>query len=97
MEQGFYVNPGNPVQVTWVTRAFTADDNHVASVTDAGGNVVKYTWDEVCNLMKSMTDARGNILSDIYDEADCLKSVSMKVGEGGGSQTVENIGLLYGR
>ncbi|MEF2653601.1 MAG: hypothetical protein U0M37_05295 [Blautia sp.] len=43
MEQGFYVNPGNPVQVTWVTRAFTADDNHVASVTDAGGNVVKYT------------------------------------------------------
>lgn len=43
--------------------------------------------------MKSMTDARGNILSDIYDEADCLKSVSMKVGEGGGSQTVENTGF----
>ncbi|MEF2653600.1 MAG: hypothetical protein U0M37_05290 [Blautia sp.] len=40
-----------------------------------------------------MTDARGNILSDIYDEADCLKSVSMKVGEGGGSQTVENTGF----
>ena len=83
------VNPGNPVQGTWVTRTFTADDNHVASVTDAGGNVVKYTWDEARDLMKSMTDARGNTLSYAYDEADRLKSVSMKVGEGG-SQTVEN-------
>ncbi len=43
MEQGFCVNPGNPVQGTWVTRTFTADKNHVSSVTDAGGNVVKYT------------------------------------------------------
>ena len=83
------VNPGNPVQGTWVTRTFTADDNHVASVTDAGGNVVKYTWDEARDLMRSMTDARGNTLSYAYDEADRLKSVSMKVGEGG-SQTVEN-------
>ena len=83
------VNPGNPVQGTWVTRTFTADDNHVASVTDAGGNVVKYTWDEARDLMRSMTDARGNTLSYTYDGADRLKSVSMKVGEGG-SQTVEN-------
>ena len=83
------VNPGNPVQGTWVTRTFTADKNHVSSVTDAGENVVKYTWDEARDLMKSMTDARGNTLSYAYDEADRLKSVSMKVGEGG-SQTVEN-------
>ena len=83
------VNPGNPVQGTWVTRTFTADDNHVASVTDAGGNVVKYTWDEARDLMRSMTDAKGNTLSYAYDGADRLKSVSMKVGEGG-SQTVEN-------
>ena len=86
MEQGFCVNPGTPVQVTWVTRTFTADDNHVASVTDAGGNVVKYTWDEARDLMKSMTDARENILSDIYDEADHLRFVSMKGGEGAARQ-----------
>ena len=74
---------------TWVTRTFTADKNHVSSVTDAGENVVKYTWDEARDLMKTMTDAKGNTLSYAYDGADRLKSVSMKVGEGG-SQTVEN-------
>lgn len=83
------VNPDRNEMGTWVTRTFTADKNHVSSVTDAGENVVKYTWDEARDLMKTMTDARGNTLSYAYDEADRLKSVSMKVGEGG-SQTVEN-------
>lgn len=83
------VNPDRNEMGTWVTRTFTADKNHVSSVTDAGENVVKYTWDEARDLMKTMTDAKGNTLSYAYDGADRLKSVSMKVGEGG-SQTVEN-------
>ncbi len=82
-------NPDNAAQGTWITRTFTNDKNHVASVTDAGGNTVRYQWDENRDLMTSVTDAKNVTTNYTYDKARHLTSVSMQVGAGE-SQTVEN-------
>jgi RHS repeat-associated protein len=83
------VDPSNNAVGTWVARTFTSDQNHVGSVTDAGGNTVRYTWDLPKDLMTALTDAKGNVTSYAYDSSDRLKSVSMKVGSGG-TETAEN-------
>lgn len=83
------VDPDSQETGTWVTRAFTGDGNHVASVTDAGGHTVSYTWDQQKDLLKKLTDARGHALTYGYDAGDRLTSVSQSVTLGGTPQTVK--------
>ena len=51
------------------------DQNHVATVKDAGGNTVRYTWDLPKDLMTALTDAKGNVTSYAYDSADRLEII----------------------
>lgn len=75
---------------TWVNRTFTADQNHVAVVTDAEGNKTQYDWDTRDDLLKSLTDGCGNKLTYGYDSAKRLVSVSQDVTVNGVKQTVQN-------
>ena len=84
------VQPDAQSKGTWVNRSFTADQNHVASVTDAEGNKTQYTWDTKTDLMTAITDGRGNRLAYGYDTAERLTSVTQTVTAGGKKQQVKN-------
>lgn len=83
-------DPAEPEKGTWVTRTMTSDKNHVASVTDAEGNTVRYGWNLKKDLMTSLTDAKGNKLSYTYDVQKRLTKVSQDVTVGGAVTKVAN-------
>lgn len=84
------VQPDGESKGVWVERVFTADKNHVASVTDAEGNKTQYEWDITKDLLKSLTDGNGNKLTYGYDAADRLISVSQDASVNGTKETVKN-------
>ena len=79
---------------TWMTRTMTADKNQVASVSDAQGNTVQYSWDGKKDLLNSLTDGRGNQLSYGYDSANRLISVSGSVTQDGAKKNISS-GYTY--
>lgn len=84
------VQPDAQDKGIWITRSFTTDKNHVASVTDAEGNRTLYDWNVKSDLLNSLTDGQGNRLSYEYDSADRMTSVSQEVTAGGTKQVVKN-------
>ena len=84
------VQPDAQDKGIWITRSFTTDKNHVASVTDAEGNRTLYDWNVKSDLLNSLTDGQGNRLSYKYDSADRMTSVSQEVTAGGTKQVVKN-------
>lgn len=84
------VQPDAQDKGIWITRSFTTDKNHVASVTDAEGNRTLYDWNVKSDLLNFLTDGQGNRLSYEYDSADRMTSVSQEVTAGGTKQVVKN-------
>ena len=84
------VDPGETTKGTWLTRTMTTDLNHVASVTDAEGNTVGYSWNLKNDILNSMTDANGNVLSYTYDKLKRLTEVSQSATVNGAKKTVSN-------
>lgn len=83
------VQPDAQDKGIWITRSFTTDKNHVASVTDAEGNRTLYDWNVKSDLLNSLTDGQGNRLSYKHDSADRMTSVSQEVTAGGTKQVVK--------
>ena len=84
------MDPSSQAAGTWLTRTMTNNQNHIKSVTDAGGNTVQYFWNHDKDLMLYLLDGRGNRISYDYDEADRLLGVSQQVTADGQTETVEN-------
>ena len=84
------VRKDTPEKGLWVTRTFTEDGNHVASVTDTEGNTTGYEWDTKADLLRSLTDGRGNKLTYGYDKGEKLVSVAQKATVNGILQEIKN-------
>lgn len=84
------VDPGAQQVGTWMTRVMTSDKNHVKTITDANGNIMRYTWDTTKDLLTSVQDARGNKTTYTYDALNRLLSTSQSVTVNGSKQTIKN-------
>ena len=78
---------GTGVDGVWTNRTMTTDKNHVATVTDSTGAIVRYTWDPVKDLFSSFEDGNGHITTYTYDAARRMTQVSQDVSIGGATQT----------
>lgn len=85
------VDPNAQDKGVWISRTFTTDKNHVASVTDAEGNTTRYGWDLSADLLTSLTDGKGNRLNYGHDSAGRLISVSQDVTVDGVKRNVKNV------